>query len=172
MYLSSTIPFFEREQMLLFIYLQVWQYIFFVPTRNITFLFYPTLASPISVYPSSINGYYLLSTTLINFLCTSHQQNCVFCTHRCNFMFTYKLDNSTFWEHHSQYCILLIYLTLANPISVYPCNTTPFIFVENLHLLKTLTDNHQGKYQSEEPQRCSWTNLSKLTSGWQTPYCW
>ena len=159
--------------MLLFVYLHVWQCNFFVPTRNITFFFYLTLANPILVYPTSINNYFfLLSTMLINFLCTSHSQNRIFLHTQLYLLVYLWVRQYHFLCTHSQHCILLIYQRLVNPISVYPCVTTPFIFIDNLHLLYTLIDNHHGKYQSEEPQRFSWTNPSKSISGWQTPYCW
>ena len=62
---------------------------------------------------------------------------------------------------HLQHCLFLLYLTLGNPISLYPRVSRPFILVDNLHLLYTSTHNHHGKYQLKEPQRCCWTNPSK-----------
>ena len=47
-----------------------------------------------------------------------------------------------------------LYLTLGNPISLYPCIAGPSILIDNLYLLYTFTHYHHDKYQSEEPQRC------------------
>ena len=98
--------------------------------------------------------FYLLCTMLLHFLCTSHQLKRCLCTHIYNFLFTCMFNNCHYLCTHSQHCLFLLYLTIANPISVYPCVTTPSILLDNLHLLYTFTDNHHGKYQSEEPQHC------------------